>query len=123
MNKRRRREAKRMRNAQRDNFITIASFPAAHILSIEDRRRFEPVDTFPKGKFHRSARLVVHPNKNNKSAAKGTVPSRVKFAVPREVAMCVRRKQRREILFAMRRTGKGSRAKRRRRTFYSNISC
>lgn len=116
---------KRERNTQRDIFISIASRPAAfnNILQLEDRRLYEPVDDYPRALFHRSARLVVGDNVNRKRASRALVPSRVKFNVPQEVALCVRRKQRREVLFAKRRTGKGSRARRRRRTYWSNISC
>lgn len=112
-------------HVQRDIFIPIARPSAAHILQLEDRRRFEPVDTFPRAQFHRSARLVVgdNVNKNKGKTRKSSVPSTIKFAVPQEVAVCVRRKQRREVLFAMRRTGKGSKRKDRRRTYFSDVSC
>lgn len=44
------------------------------------------------------------------------------FANPSRVVVCARRHQRREVLFAMRRTRKGAGA-RRRRTWRSNVSC
>lgn len=128
MSKRSRRRAR----AQRDRFLSIAPERAVRnpILMLEDRRRFEPVDDYPRALFHRSARLVVSPNVNkSKSRAAGRsilssgLPAHIKFNVPREVALCVRRKQRREVLFAKRRTGKGARAVRRRRNFWSNVRC
>jgi len=45
------------------------------------------------------------------------------FAVPKQVAPCIRRKQRREVMFAYKRTGKGSRAFHRKRNQWSNIKC
>lgn len=45
------------------------------------------------------------------------------FGDPSTVAVCVRRKQRREVLHAYRRTRKGSGAGRRRRNEYSNTKC
>lgn len=123
MNKRRRRSAKRERHTQRDIFTPIATRGAAFrsILQLEDRRLFEPVDTFPRALFHRSARLVPSINTNVKRS--NHVPTGISFNVPEEVSLCVRRKQRREVLFAKRRTGKGARARRRRRGPFSSVSC
>lgn len=45
------------------------------------------------------------------------------FAVPRKVELCVRRAQRKQVMFALRRTGKGSRAPRRRRNYWTGVSC
>lgn len=125
MAKRRRRSAAPV---QRDHFRSIAPFRAApsHILELEDRRRFEPVDTFPRALFHRSARLVVSPNVNvgrKRGNLSSGLPAHIQFNVPREVALCVRRKQRRAVIFAKRKTGKGARARHRRRNFWSNIRC
>lgn len=126
MSRRSRRAAKKhLRNVQRDILIPIARIPAAHnILALEDRRTFEPGDRFPRAQFHRSARVVVSPNVNKQKGSRhDKVPAKIRFAVPREVALCVRRKQRREVLFALRQHGKGSKARRRRRTFFSSVSC
>lgn len=53
---------------------------------------------------------------------KRTLMTQTTFDAPREVAICVRRKQRREVIFAKRKTGKGARA-RRHRNFWSNVKC
>lgn len=45
------------------------------------------------------------------------------FDNPDLVLNCVRRKQRREVIFAKRKRRQGSGARRRRRNFYSNIRC
>lgn len=47
---------------------------------------------------------------------------RLSFADMGRALVCVRRKERREVLFAKRRTGRGSRS-RKHRNFYSNIRC
>lgn len=47
----------------------------------------------------------------------------ISFARPQTVITCVRRKQRREILFARKRTGAGSKARFRHRNIWSSISC
>lgn len=47
---------------------------------------------------------------------------RLEIRVPEKVRFCVRRKERREVIFALRKTGKGSRA-RRQRTGNSSWRC
>lgn len=48
---------------------------------------------------------------------------RVGFALPWQVVICVRRKRRREVMFALKKTSKGSGAKNRRRDEYSDVRC
>lgn len=45
------------------------------------------------------------------------------FAAPQSVVMCVRRKQRREVIHALNLTGKGAKARSRRRTSWSDVKC
>lgn len=51
------------------------------------------------------------------------VPKRVGFHMPWQVVICVRRKRRKEVLFAKRKTGAGARARVRRRNEYSDVRC
>lgn len=114
--------------------------PSVTLLDIEDRRRWDP-----EGEY-RPARSLLGPASvievtggvgaggrvaRSRSAPRGRPyrspfydfpPGRMQFDVPRRVAVCVRRKQRREVLFAKRRTGKGSRAPRT-RDYWSDVSC
>lgn len=53
----------------------------------------------------------------------GNVSSRLGFKLPHDVIVCLRRAMRREVLFALKRHRKGSGAKRRKRTYYSNVDC
>lgn len=79
-----------------------------------DRRLFRPDrSTAPPAAVRRSAARVV---------AKGPHAYSLTFSDSRLVGLCVRRKVRREVLFALRKTRKGAGAKRR-RNFWSNISC
>lgn len=124
MNKRRRRQ-ERKREAQRGNFIPTSTFRAEpytkSILALEDRRYFAPAGTYPRAQFHRSPVIVVSPNRNKDKS--NVVPHKVRFAVPKEVSLCVRRKQRRQVLFALNKRGKGSRARRRHRSEFSDVKC
>lgn len=66
--------------------------------------------------------LLDHPSRYD--APPGFLPaSRQAFKFPDRVLVCVRRKQRRETLFALGRTGKGSKNPNRRRSEYSDVSC
>lgn len=87
-----------------------------------DRRFYAPHRHFTAVQVsgHPSHRLVVPPKIRLRLYSP---PVSVGFHAPHRVAVCVRRKERREVLFAERRTGKGSRASRRRRDRFSDISC
>lgn len=92
----------------------------ALVRSLEDRRTFHPLrDLRPLGSVRKEARRIrVAPAKT-----RGLYPSAgLRFSDPKLVAKCVRRKERREVLFASKRTGKGARARRRRDAF-SGIGC
>lgn len=134
--------ARRRQKAERDR-SSIASFetellrpirpavapivyvPRSVLPEVEDRRVFHPV------KKHRPALLVSGlpaQLKIRKPQVRGrvlrtVVPRGVSFEAPRQVAVCVRRKDRREVLFANRQTRRGAGARRRRRNWWSEISC
>lgn len=98
--------------------------------AIEDRREFHPErEARPaRGFVYPRHRLVVSPVRQEPSRLPDTftpaVPVGVSFKAPRQVAVCVRRKQRREVLHAMGKTGRGSRHHRApRKSFYSEIRC
>lgn len=94
----------------------------AMVRAVEDRRRFHPLRTLrPAGALKRSSRRIVLPPASNLPGR--FPPTGLSFAVPRKVAICVRRKTRREVLFALKKRGKGSGARRRRRNRFSSISC
>lgn len=89
---------------------------------LEDRRSWHPsrptrpfLTTGPRS----SARLVV---KSKPTALRNDISARVGFAVPKKVVVCVRRKQRKEVLHAMGKAG-GRVSRRRRRTDASDIDC
>lgn len=93
--------------------------PVSFLSQVEDRRRFDP-----SGFFRRAQALSVLASSVR---LKRRVPFNrrdvFKFAIPDHVAVCVRRKQRREVLHALKKTGAGARAERRRRNYLSEVSC
>lgn len=75
--------------------------------------------TFRKKSLLRTVRSVPRAIRKNAQALRGDF----KFQIPKDVAICVRRKQRREYIFASGRSGRVSRTKKRRRNEHSNIRC
>lgn len=90
------------------------------VRSIEDRRFFHPErDYRPALSFGRRSSVVISSSVAGRHVG---VPARVRFDLPERVAKCVRRKERREVMFAKRKTRKGA-GSRRRRDWWSDVSC
>lgn len=79
----------------------------------EDRRRYHPEGRYrpPAAAIRDARRLIAGPAHT------------IGFKQPNRVLLCQRRHQRREVLHALQRTGKGSRARTRRRSYWSDVSC
>lgn len=108
------------------------------LLDIEDRRRWDPEGEIAPARSVRGPSFVseVYPSSFTYGGAlKKNVPlrgrpfrspflntSRFEFDRRRNPVVCVRRKQRREVLFAKRRTGKGSKSPRH-RNYWSDVEC
>lgn len=97
--------------------VILAPVPVSTIRElgeVEDRRTFQPDRSTrpPRSTRPGAARLVADP----RSA------TTIRFADPRFVGLCERRSRRRQVLFALKRTKKGS-GSRKRRNFWSSISC
>lgn len=107
--------------------------PVRDLLSIEDRRTWHPEQHTAAGVPHRSprrwnsriieirtrarpklvrSRLILQ---GGRRVVRRVAPPvlRFRFERPEAVALCVRRRRRRQVLFALRRTGRGSRSPRR----------
>nr|QJB19848.1 MAG: hypothetical protein [Microvirus sp.] len=99
--------------------LNFTTRPVTFLQTIEDRRDFHPEQAFrPARSFSRSVHRLAVPSRRT-----GRLPIGVTFEDPTKVLVCVRRKSRREVLFAMGRTGKGSALGKRRRSHYSEIQC
>jgi len=87
---------------------------------IEDRRTFHPQgNKRPARSLNRSQhKLVLADKKTNPRLS-----NRVQFDAPKRVLICIRRKMRKEVLFAKAKTGKGARARRHRQSYFSEVKC
>lgn len=99
---------------------------------VEDRREFHPDGpSRPARSFKRSQhRLIVPehiPQPYNQTRSPGfdyyySIPNTIGFEAPRTVLVCVRRRRRKEVLHALKKTGKAGQ-KSPRRSAYSDIKC
>lgn len=123
---RRRSNRQRMRARQRVYPHSIArrsllpvTLPRLDLRLLEDRRRYDPTRrvSLPRRELARGAI-------SSRVVERGRMPAtlRMSFVAPKRVLVCVRRSQRREVLFAERRTGKGSRSPRHRNE-WSDVKC
>jgi len=94
-----------------------------YLLSIEDRRTSHPDGPVraPRSTraFHVNYQLAA-PRQNKSNP--WDVPSGIQFEDPSRVLICIRRKQRKEVLHALKKTGKSGQ-KRPRRNHYSEVLC
>ncbi|UYL83855.1 MAG: hypothetical protein [Wigfec virus K19_159] len=99
--------------------------PKFNLNQIQDLRRFHPApEPFkrPAGALKRSATQLVIPA-DKKSTQRARLPSQVAFKAPPHVLVCIRRKQRKQVLFAKKLTGRGSRARKHTRNYWSSVKC
>lgn len=113
--------------------------PSQTILrEIEDRRTYHPLGEFRPARFRTGgpSRITVkdrpyngrykyadpHRNSRNIHLNSGT-KAPVSFAVPDGTVVCVRRKQRKEVLFAKRRAGAKGRQRRHKRNLWTKVRC
>lgn len=98
--------------------------PLSLLQQIEDRRTYHPDPYRPAAlDYSPRHRLEVDSNTNNKQTSASAVPGGVQFQDAKHVMVCVRRKTRKEVMFALNRTGKGSGRGRRKRSMYSDVGC
>lgn len=97
--------------AQQMAMLAKRQAAAAVLTQLEDRRRYNPTKTVaaPRATRRSATRLVDHGNQ-------------LGWAEPFRVAICTRRAIRRQIMFAIKKTGKGARAKRN-RNYWSDVRC
>lgn len=117
----RRRSNTRVRVSVPDAFYSPIRVRTALQL-LEDRRLFHPdAELRAPRSFFTKPRLVIPPAKQPlRNGAMFTSP-KIGFEVPRNVAICVRRKTRKEVIIAKRLARNGGGAKH--RNIWSNVKC
>jgi len=105
----------------RNTTVRLSSLPSLPVsqgplIEIEDRRAFSPSGPY------RSARSMTRTHHDLVASPFGRFSDAigVGFSNPKKVLVCIRRKQRREVLLAKGRGGKNARP---RRNYYSDVRC
>lgn len=106
--------------------LIVTRLPPVHRAEVEDRRTHHPLGFFRPARMitGHPSHLVAKPGPAKFRRASLQVPKAIAFEAPKKTLICVRRKQRKEVLHALKKTGKGGGKRRRpRRNWYSAISC
>lgn len=118
---------RRKLHAPRDTSVYRQTRSALRVLSSPRSLVLSPLRLIPLGDgrfFHPSPKLTRPFAASPRSASRLIVKGiGVQFADPRRVVTCVRRKIRREVLFALGVGGQGGRKNKPRKTAGSEISC
>lgn len=113
------------------NIFSSNSIRFPKLIQFEDRRLFNPEGIYaPARSFskprHKLVLSVVDRFRGASKVARRRLDFRLlsplSFEAPKKVLICVRRKQRKEVLHALRKAGKFGQ-RRPRRSYYSDISC
>lgn len=123
----------------RDDFTTSLTVPLSRpiairsptqLTEIQDGRSWYPEDFRPALDIAGRPHTLQYPspkktrlNRDRFARLRAFPSSRVQFANSERVLVCVRRKTRKEVLFAKRKTGYGKKRRSPRRSRYSSISC
>lgn len=103
-----------------DKLLGNPTEPASPLTEVEDRRTYHPLDVFRPameiGGTQTTQRVV-------KKSPYSKLPFGLSFAKPDATIICIRRNQRKEVLHAMRKTGRGQSRKRPSKNWYSKIGC
>lgn len=92
---------------------TLPTPPPELVLAQLDRRAFRPdASVRPPGAIQRKDARLKLTNTNH-----------ITFDQPNRIAICARRKQRKEVLHALKKTGRNSGHGRKTRNFWSSIKC
>lgn len=103
---------------------TLTFRPPRQLLRLyEDRRTWHPEAIRPAKSFQGPTRLTIKPAVPLKGRRLALYPpAGISFAAPRRVLVCVRRHIRREVLHALRKTGRSGQ-KPPRQTLWSSVHC
>lgn len=98
---------------------------------IEDRRRYHPEGPARPAKTVTGNRVtplkvkIAQPKKYGWKAVKAShaVPKKIRFDVPKETLICIRREQRREVLHALKKIKGRGKGGSRKLNWFSEVSC
>lgn len=89
---------------------------------VEDRRRFHPLGVYRPARRIDGRAVSRHVVDDRRSRGR-YLPTKIKFAVPRATAICIRRRRRKEVLHAKQLVGGGRGRRAPRRNWFSEVRC
>lgn len=115
----------------RSSLSPILSPSRSILREIEDRREYHPLQDARPARFMTGgpSHVTVKDRSYGKQVYRDPFSGRsgtkaaISFVGPDGVLVCVRRKRRKEVLFAKRRAGRSGKQRRHRRNWFSSISC
>lgn len=91
---------------------------------ISDRRLYHPLGAVrPALSLSGNPHRLVYGRNSKVTAVTRWPVAAVAFHAPKRVVICVRRKRRKEVIFALGRAGRGGSFRKPRRNFYSSVEC
>lgn len=122
--------ARRKKDRRKRDIITIArhnlladTINRIKLGQIEDRRLYHPLGQYRALREVNNARPTLVPPKPSKRRRARSTLHQLRFKSPLRLILCIRRKQRREVLHAKRKTARRGRQGPHRRNQHSEISC
>lgn len=106
------------------SWSTLSALPGGRLVDLVDDRQWRP-ESYRRSRTlsGSGADLSAPPPMRTSGTRPAFFSPVISFARPQGVVECVRRKQRREVLHALKRTRKGSKSRQRKQTVWSSISC
>jgi len=109
-----------------DRLFSVVTRPAP-LRGVEDRREYHPLGPVRPAKTLSGHSVKPVQVKKMKKMPRGKtrlfLSPKVQFEAPLKTVICVRRKRRKEVLHALKKTGGGRGRKPPRRNWYSDVSC
>lgn len=103
--------------------VPLGTLPSVRLTQIQDLRAFDPWPDFsPARDTLGQVSSVTSTPKKTKQGARSRVPFQLAFNAPETTLVCIRRKTRKQVLFAKRKTGKGGQ-RRARWSKWSSVKC
>ena len=111
--------------------VVLSPIPSLPLTEFEDRRKYHPLGPMRgavsfSGAQH-GLRLVDRPQRDRFAGLRkfaSQTKATIGFDAPLHTLVCVRRRRRKEVLFAKRKAGRaGARSRRPRRNWFSQIHC
>lgn len=91
---------------------------------VEDRRRYHPHGRFARPRVFTGVESTTIAPRTRRDGRRERLMSQLAFDTPKRVLACQRRSERREVLHALGKTGRGSTSRRRKRlTEFSKLRC